>query len=499
MNLHKHKRKSGYDEKWTIEFRDHHGIRRRLVAFKDKRLSQRYGQRLDELVEVRRASERPNHDLREWIESLPLSRKSKLQEWGLLDATQVAAGKSLEQQLIDWKTHLRKKECDTEHIGQSLSRVRKAWKGCGFRGFTDITADLFEEWILDQHKHLSSTTINHYIRSNKAFLNWACKTADRISANPLGSVKYLREEVQNQRRVLTVDEMSYLFWHTKDSSTCFGMTGEERAYLYLLTYETGLRWKEDRSLTISSFDFTGTTVTVRSSRTKNKKKAVLPLQSETCKGLQALLENKERDERAFPLPGGKKGAKMIRKDLAAARKTWLAEREKPSQEEPDFLKYETDEGTADFHALRHGFITNLVLSGLQPAQVQKLARHASIETTMKYYTHIGVNDDKRAISLVPAVLHSPAESEKGPCSDTQDSAPRSAPKTCTDHCNPLQEPASGAENIFPIKNAVDPEKHGEYGVSGWQPQGDSNPCRQLENVGTKSLNMLSFNALMTHP
>jgi integrase len=37
---------------------------------------------------------------------------------------------------------------------------------------------------------------------------------------------------------------------------------------------------------------------------------------------------------------------------------------------------------------RHTFITNLALAGVHPAVAQKLARHFSIELTMKYYTYV---------------------------------------------------------------------------------------------------------------
>jgi integrase len=37
---------------------------------------------------------------------------------------------------------------------------------------------------------------------------------------------------------------------------------------------------------------------------------------------------------------------------------------------------------------RHTFITDLALAGVRPAVARKLARHFSIELTMKYYTHV---------------------------------------------------------------------------------------------------------------
>ena len=42
---------------------------------------------------------------------------------------------------------------------------------------------------------------------------------------------------------------------------------------------------------------------------------------------------------------------------------------------------------ADFHALRHTFITNLANSGSHPKVAQILARHSTITLTMDRYTH----------------------------------------------------------------------------------------------------------------
>lgn len=56
---------------------------------------------------------------------------------------------------------------------------------------------------------------------------------------------------------------------------------------------------------------------------------------------------------------------------------------------------------ADFHALRHTFITNLSRAGVNPKIAQSLARHSSIVLTMDHYTHLRVDEDRRALELLP--------------------------------------------------------------------------------------------------
>jgi integrase len=44
---------------------------------------------------------------------------------------------------------------------------------------------------------------------------------------------------------------------------------------------------------------------------------------------------------------------------------------------------------ADFHSLRHTFITNPTTCGVYPEDAQLLARHSSITLTLDRYTHVG--------------------------------------------------------------------------------------------------------------
>ena len=58
-------------------------------------------------------------------------------------------------------------------------------------------------------------------------------------------------------------------------------------------------------------------------------------------------------------------SKMLQFDLAAARRAWLNEAD--GDESSDFLRYKDSDGKyADFHALRHTFITNLCKADISP-------------------------------------------------------------------------------------------------------------------------------------
>jgi len=72
---------------------------------------------------------------------------------------------------------------------------------------------------------------------------------------------------------------------------------------------------------------------------------------------------------------------MMAFDLMAARRFWIAETddedEKKKRLASNFLKYQDIDGKfADFHALRHTFITNLGRVNVSPKVAQTLARHS---------------------------------------------------------------------------------------------------------------------------
>jgi hypothetical protein len=96
----------------------------------------------------------------------------------------------------------------------------------------------------------------------------------------------------------------------------------------------------------------------------------------------------------------------MKADLAAARTAWIAaaasQREREDRESGTFLAYRDDAGRcADFHALRHTFISNLASGGVHPKTAQRLARHSTITLTMDRYTHLRREDLAGALDTLP--------------------------------------------------------------------------------------------------
>jgi integrase len=102
-----------------------------------------------------------------------------------------------------------------------------------------------------------------------------------------------------------------------------------------------------------------------------------------------------------------RAARMLRRELEAARKKWLDAEgldpaERTRREESDVLKPVDGYGRVfDFHGLRHMFISNLAAAGVHPKEVQQLARHSTISLTMDRYTHLQKVNVTGALDKLP--------------------------------------------------------------------------------------------------
>ena len=119
------------------------------------------------------------------------------------------------------------------------------------------------------------------------------------------------------------------------------------------------------------------------------------------------------DEPLFPISGQRarrQGTQDVQDDAARPGACQAAvdrgdadAEERKRREQSDFLEYCNADGLyADFHSIRHLFITNLERAGTSPKMAQTLARHSDIRLTLGVYTHVGVHDQTAAIWSLPA-------------------------------------------------------------------------------------------------
>ncbi len=387
--------------KWYLEFRDHMEVTRRLPAFTDAKASEELGRQIERLLSFRGAGDMLPPDVSKWIEGVPARIRRLLGKWGILTAGKCAAMKPLAEHLEDWRAYLAAKGATKAHVDLVCARAEKIIEACGFTNWSDIRAAKALAYLNDlradrtdadgrEIRGISAQTFNFYLAALKQFCRWAVKDG-RMTQSPVEYLEGLnvRTDRRHDRRALSVDEARRLIDETGRGPERFGMTGAERALLYRLAIETGLRANELRTLTRGSFELgENPVVVVKAAYSKRRREDRLPLRADTADVLRDAFALKTPEARAFQVPD--KTAKMLKADLADAG-----------------IAYKTGAGVLDFHALRHTAGSLLAAAGVHPKTAQQLMRHSDINLTLSRYTHSFRQQETDAVASLPDLAAAP--------------------------------------------------------------------------------------------
>ena len=470
--------------KWYVEFRDHLEKPRRVAAYTDRGQSQQLGKNIEKLVSCRANAEPPDRTLKQWLQSIPPSIRRRLVELDLIDGQRAAASKPLSEHVNEYEAVLLARGRVAKHVKSVVMQIRRLVKMADFKGWHDVSASKVERAIskLAEEEKLSLQTLNFYLQATKQFCRWMVEDG-RAEVNPLQKLKRQNVDTdrRHDRRTLSVDEVRWLLTATEEAPVRCNASGPERVLIYRLALETGLRAAEIHSLKKNSFDFDArpATVTVEAGYSKRRREDVLPLRPALAESIKQHLATKLPAARAFNMPMSDKTSRMLKADLAAARAEWLEDSDTPVQqterEKTSFLAYADERGlVADFHALRHTFISNLANSGVHPKVAQQLARHSTITLTMDRYTHTVLSDLNNAIEVLPDLAQPVVRRATGTDGRPKNGAPSGA-LLGSDSCNPMRpgavkEPSASAEGKSekPLENKAKASRSKRMGR-------DSNP------------------------
>jgi integrase len=368
------KRSKRKNEPYVIQYRDHEGKRRTVQGFTERGLTEQLAGKLESEARQRRMGLIDTEQ-----ERLAEHRNSDLAS--LLDLFQASLASNT-----------------PKHVDLTMFRIRRIVTGCQFERLADISresvATYLRQFVHDQG--IGHRTFNHYAQAIDSFCNW-CVETNRLGRNPLKGIERRNAEVdvRHPRRALTPEEVTRLVAVTRSSGKKVqNLSPELRARAYFFSYLTGLRKAELASLTPVSFqlDHEPPTVTLAAAFSKHRRKDVLPLHPELVTLLRYWLKGMKPGDPLFPLLARKKLSEMIQKDLKRAG-----------------IPYRTAEGIADFHAAgRHTYITQLLRTGASLPEAKELARHTDVKMTMRY-THIGIDDQARAVANLPMPQQSNAK------------------------------------------------------------------------------------------
>jgi len=354
---------------WYIDYKTADGTRKRVRAFKDKTATCQLAAKLE--------------------------KESELAQAGIIDRYKEHRKRPLIEHLADFKASLTNKGTTEKHACLVYNRAKAVIENCGFVYMGDISASKVQRYLAERRGGgLGIRSSNFYLQAIKQFCRWL--VADNRTAE--SSLAYLsgqnpKTDIRHARRALDADELERLITSTLKGQKHSGMTGKERAMLYMLAVSTGLRASELASLTWQSFNLNDSmpSVKVLAAYSKHRRDDTLPLRCDIAKQLALWKAESNPDESAGA--GGRvfadfqpnKAAKMLSKDLQTAG-----------------IPYRDEAGrVADFHSLRHTFISSLTRSGVSPKVAQSLARHSTIGLTMDTYTHIGLYDERAAVDSLP--------------------------------------------------------------------------------------------------
>jgi integrase len=233
----------------------------------------------------------------------------------------------------------------------------------------------------------SLSTVQHYLRSVKSFSRWLWRDG-RAREDTLAPLvgKSSDLDLRRVRRALSADELARLISAAEHGRVVRSLTGPDRAALYRVAAGTGFRANELRSLTPESFDLDSDppTVTVKAAYSKRRRNDVQPIRPDLAEALRPWLAARPAKKPVFGKLT-KYTADLIRRDLEAAGVPYG----------------DGSDRVADFHALRHTYITALVKSPTPVKVVQTLARHSTPTLTLGAYAHVGVYDLTAALDALP--------------------------------------------------------------------------------------------------
>jgi len=387
-----------------------------------------------------------------------------------LDRYVLNSRKPLLTHLADFIAGAKARDVTPQQAQQLETRVKRVLALARAEVIADLNPHAVQMAIADvrkgdkKHRPASVQTAAHYLRNTKQFTRWL-KRDGRVASDPLADIESAGNPETDRKRVrraLADEELARLVRAAEVGPVVRKVPGVDRAMLYRTAIGTGFRASELKSLTPESFDLQAEppTVTVDAAYSKHRQTDVQPIRPELAEVLKPWLADKPAGEPVFCVKG--KLVNILRPDLAAAREAWLKEArtaaERTEREQSSFLRYVDDAGqVADFHSLRHSFISLLVSGGASVKTCQELARHSNPLLTIGRYSHVRLKDLTGALDGLPCPAPIRPEPERIAATGTYDHTPHtpdnSARQSRRERAG-LGDTLRDANPVFGSENAV---------------------------------------------
>ncbi len=241
----------------------------------------------------------------------------------------------------------------------------------------EVNQDMIRSWMVSLiDEGLSGKSVNRKISSLKSYYNYLIKTTS-LTDNParyIVSVKtpqklpvYFKEDQLN----------SYM-----DNGESFTNFEQIRNFLVIeLLYTTGIRQSELINLTVSSIDYSNSSIKVTGKRNKQR---LVPLSKKQIDSIIKYIEQKElrfgidNDFLIVTNKGAKAYPKLIYRIINKELSALTGQVKSP-------------------HVLRHSFATHMLNNGAELVAIKELLGHANLTAT-QVYTHNTIDKLKKVYS-----------------------------------------------------------------------------------------------------
>lgn len=297
--------------------------------------------------------------------------------------------------LGQFREHLEHRADSEAHVRAKSRRVERVVMGLGWRTAADLDGPALERWLADQASlhDWSPSYRNQLLAEAGSFCRWLVGRGE-LRADPTSGLKRWPEgvDVRRGRRPLSPDELRRLLEASPPG----------RRLIYLVAVSTGFRAGELASLTPSCLCLgEDPPVVVLPARRDKRRQAVRqPIPPEVAAELAAFAAGRAPADRLWPGCWWRRAAEMLRVDLGAAGIAYVVEG-------PDGPLH------ADFHALRHTYISLLDRAGVSLKQAMALARHSDPKLTLRRYGRVQLADLGRAVEGLVTPLVTPGGDNPG--------------------------------------------------------------------------------------
>ena len=220
-------------------------------------------------------------------------RRVEREKAGLFDPTEEQRKRLLTDHLKEFQRFLCNKGVSERQVSQCLCRLRKLVADRRWHVIGNISASGALEFLGQLRRNgLSAQTYNHYLKAAKQFTRWLVRDR-RTLFDPLDSLSCLnvRTDRRHDRRALSQEEFARLIEAAHNGKRIEGMSGPDRAMMYVLAAWTGFRKGEIGSLTIRSLrlDDDPPTATVAACYSKRRRQDTQVLHPELVRQLREWL------------------------------------------------------------------------------------------------------------------------------------------------------------------------------------------------------------------